>query len=101
MEQISGLLPVWDGVHCAATHEQITELVAKKRAEVLEQIRELQQFAAQLGEISDSLRATPPPSACLPDLSCCVSTASGTGVTELIGMPVKRAAVVDTSPLTD
>ena len=99
LEQVSALLPVWDGVHCAATHEQITQLVAGKRDQLRRQIRELQQFATQLDEIVESLRATPPPSVCLPDLSCCVPSASGTGVTELIGLPVRRPGLAAKSPL--
>ena len=95
LDQIAALLPFWDGVHCAATHAQITELVAAKRAEVLEHVRELERFAAQLDEIADSLRATPPPAACLPDLSCCVPTVESVTRSEFIGMPTRRVAALD------
>ena len=90
LEQIAELLPVWDGVHCVATHEQITRLVATKRAEVLAQISELQRFVGQLDEIADSLDATPPPEVCRPDLSCCVPSATDAPMTEMIGMPSRR-----------
>jgi len=99
LEQIAALLPVWDGVHCAATHEQIAQLVATKRAEVLEHIRELERFASQLDEIADALRDTPPPSACLLDLSCCVPTVAGATAREFIGMPGRRAPVVDNASI--
>ena len=69
------MLPIWDGVNCAATHEQITRLVDAKRAEVLERMRELQRFAEQLDEVRVALEESPPPAACLPDLSCCVPEA--------------------------
>ena len=95
LDQIAALLPVWDGVHCAVTHEQITQLVAAKRAEVLEHVLELQRFAAQLDEIGESLLETPPPSSCLPDLSCCVPNVPSASVTEMIGMPGRRRPVVD------
>ena len=95
LEQIAALLPVWDGVHCAATHEKISEVVAKKGAEVREHILELQRFASQLDEIADSLRATPPPAACLPDLSCCVPTIVDAPVTAMIGMPTRRPPDAD------
>lgn len=72
LEQIAEVLPIWDGVHCAATHEQIAGLVEAKHAEVLERMRELQRFADQLEEARMALEETPPPAACLPDLSCCI-----------------------------
>jgi hypothetical protein len=72
LEQINDLLPIWDGVNCPATHDQISQLVESKRAEILERIQELQAFAEQLAQVSDSLHASPPPSACRPDMTCCV-----------------------------
>ena len=99
LEQIAALLPVWDGVHCTATHEQISQLVATKRTEVLEHIFELQRFAAQLDEIGDALRDAPPPSECRPDLSCCVPDVAGVSAVEMIGMPVRRASVVDATSI--
>jgi DNA-binding transcriptional MerR regulator len=90
LEQIAELLAVWDGVHCATAHEQIVQLVAMKRVEVVEQIAELQRFIGQLEEISDTLQKAPPPTTCLPDLSCCVPDTGGAPVTEMIGMPTRR-----------
>jgi DNA-binding transcriptional MerR regulator len=72
LEQIAELLPVWDGVNCGATHDEITRLVDAKRAEVESRIRELQQFADQLDDVRSALLESPPPAACLPDLSCCM-----------------------------
>jgi DNA-binding transcriptional MerR regulator len=72
LEQISDLLPIWDGVNCPATHDQISQLVDAKLAEVRERIDELQAFADQLTQVRDSLRVSPPPAACRPDMSCCV-----------------------------
>ena len=31
LDQIAEVLPIWDGVNCAATHEEITRLVDAKR----------------------------------------------------------------------
>ena len=72
LEQISDLLAIWDGVNCPATHDQISQLVDAKLAEVLERIDELHAFAERLSRVGDALRAEPPPAACRPDMSCCV-----------------------------
>ena len=72
LEQISDLLPIWDGVNCPETHDQISKIVDSKRLEVLERIEELQAFAEQLATVHDSLRDSPPPAACRPDMSCCM-----------------------------
>lgn len=91
LEQIAEVLPIWDGVNCAATHEQIARLVDDKKAEVLERMRELQRFADQLDEVRIALEETPPPSACLPDLSCCVPEAEDVPVTVLASRRAQRA----------
>jgi DNA-binding transcriptional MerR regulator len=91
LEQIAALLPVWDGVNCAATHDQISQLVATRRAEVLDQIRELQHFETQLEQIAGELAAAPPPAECRPDLSCCVPAVDATAAVEFLGMPGRRA----------
>jgi DNA-binding transcriptional MerR regulator len=89
LEQIAEVLPIWDGVNCAATHEQITQLVDTKRAEIVERIGELQRFAEQLDEVRVALEETPPPAACLPDLSCCVPT-TDENTTAVIAMTSRR-----------
>ena len=71
-DQITDLLPVWDGTNCAAAHERVAELVETKRAEVAERIEELERFAAQLDEVRLALASATPPPACEPDLTCCV-----------------------------
>jgi DNA-binding transcriptional MerR regulator len=90
LDQIAEVLLIWDGVNCAATHEQITRLVALKRAEVLERIDELQRFADQLDEVRVVLEEAPPPAACLPDLTCCVPTAHDTAVAFSTELPTRR-----------
>ena len=72
LEQISDLLPIWGGVNCPETHDQISKIVGSKRLEVLDRIEELQAFAEQLAKVHDSLRDSPPPAACRPDMSCCM-----------------------------
>jgi DNA-binding transcriptional MerR regulator len=91
LEQIAEVLPIWDGVNCAATHEEITRLVEVKRIEVLERMQELQRFADQLDEVRDALEEAPPPAACLPDLSCCVPAADGAGTVPIAGLPRRRS----------
>ena len=72
LEQISGLLPVWNGVNCPETHDQISKMVESKRLEVLARIEELQAFAEHLGTVHESLQDSSPPAACRPDMSCCM-----------------------------
>jgi DNA-binding transcriptional MerR regulator len=93
LEQIAELLPVWDGINCGATHDQVTRLVDAKRVEVEHRIRELQQFADQLDAVRDALLESPPPAACLPDLSCCMPAAEGVEtVAVTLAPPKPRAA---------
>jgi DNA-binding transcriptional MerR regulator len=92
LEQIAEALPIWDGVNCAATHEKVTGLIDVKRAEVLERIGELQRFAEQLDEIRATLGESPPPAACLPDLSCCVpETDDDASSTPINVLPTRRS----------
>jgi DNA-binding transcriptional MerR regulator len=76
-EQITELLPIWDGTDCAAAHDAITDLVDAKRAEIAEHITELQRFADQLDEVRLLLDSSAPPPACRTDLSCCLPEADG------------------------
>ena len=89
LEQISELLQVWDGVNCATTYERMTDLVADKRVEIAERIRELQNFAAQLDEVGAALDEITPPATCRPDLSCCLpeTNADAAVVVELLPRP--------------
>jgi DNA-binding transcriptional MerR regulator len=71
-EQITALLPVWAGTNCGAAQERVARLVEEKQAEIAERIAELEQFAAQLGDVRASLEAEPALGACRSDLTCCV-----------------------------
>jgi DNA-binding transcriptional MerR regulator len=95
LEQISEVLPIWNGVNCAATHDEIVLLIDTKRTEVLERMRELQRFAEQLDEVRIALEETPPPVACLPDLSCCVPETGDASVSPIVGMPTRRSMADD------
>jgi hypothetical protein len=75
-EQINDLVAIWDGVNCAATHENVGRLIHDKQAEIGERIAELQVFAAQLDAVRTELEAAPPPTTCRTDLSCCVPRSS-------------------------
>lgn len=89
-EQIAEVLPIWDGTHCAPAHEEVTRLVEAKRAEIADRIRELERFAEQLGDVHDALLASPPPDACLTDLSCCVPDANADDVAPVTLVPGRR-----------
>lgn len=71
-DQITGLLPVWDGANCSAAQERVSDLIADKKAEVAARIAELRDFAAQLDDVAALLRGSPTPDTCRSDLSCCV-----------------------------
>jgi DNA-binding transcriptional MerR regulator len=90
LEQIAEVLPIWDGVNCAATHEEITRLVDAKREEVFERMCELQRFADQLDEVRVALEESPPPDACLPDLSCCMPNTGDEATVTLLPAPPGR-----------
>lgn len=90
LDQIAEVLPVWDGVNCAATQDEITRLIDLKRAEVRERVRELERFAEQLDDIRVALEESPPPAACRADLSCCVPAAGAPRETPIDGLPTRR-----------
>ena len=71
-DQISELLPIWDGTNCAAAHNRVSRLIDDKQAEIADRIEELGRFATQLDMVRAALAASPPPPACRTDLSCCV-----------------------------
>ena len=74
-EQITDLLPIWDGSNCGAAQERVGELIEEKRTEIAQRIEELQRFAAQLDLVKAEIEASPPPPACRTDLACCVPEA--------------------------
>lgn len=91
-EQISDLLPVWDGADCGAAHERVGQLLDAKQAEIAERIAELEHFRAQLLEVRAELDAAPPPTACRTDLSCCMpDTPAGGLVPVELGLAPGRA----------
>jgi len=71
-DQITDLLPVWDGTNCTAAQERVATLVADKKVQVSARIAELREFADQLDQIAALLEATPPSPTCRSDLTCCV-----------------------------
>jgi DNA-binding transcriptional MerR regulator len=71
-EQISELLPAWGGSNCSSAHDRVVHLIDEKETEIAARIEELTAFAAQLSGVRESLEASPPPAACLTDLSCCI-----------------------------
>jgi DNA-binding transcriptional MerR regulator len=79
-EQITELLPVWDGTNCAAAGERVARLIDDKQVEIATRIAELQAFATQLEDVRSVLEASPSPDACRTDLSCCLPS----GPTEFI-----------------
>jgi DNA-binding transcriptional MerR regulator len=90
-EQITDLLPVWNGTNCAGAHQRVSELLRDKQAEIRERIAELERFDAQLEGVRIALDESPPPPACRTDLSCCVPE-SGDGPVAVELVPVAAGA---------
>jgi hypothetical protein len=78
-EQITELLPIWDGTNCAAAHQRVGQLIDEKQTEIAERIAQLEEFSTQLATVRAALETAPPPPACRTDLSCCVPDAGSTG----------------------
>ena len=89
-EQIAEVLPIWDGANCGPAHAEVTRLVETKRAEIAERIRELERFAQQLDDVHTALAESPPPDACLTDLSCCVPETTGAETAPVTLIPSNR-----------
>ena len=79
-EQVSALLPVWDGTNCGAAHERVGRLVDEKQLEIAARIAELERFSAQLDMVRATLDAEPPLAVCRGDLTCCVPESAGVPV---------------------
>lgn len=71
LEAIAELSDIWDGANCGATQTRLTALLDEKRAEIAEQVRELEAFSDQLADVQRRLAAHDAPGECTPDLHCC------------------------------
>ena len=71
LDAITDLVGIWDGTNCGETQARVAELIADKRAEIAEQIRELEHFADQLDDVEQRLTANGTPDECASDLNCC------------------------------
>jgi DNA-binding transcriptional MerR regulator len=91
-DEISELLPIWDGTNCASARGRVDELIERKQSEITERIAELQGFAAQLDSVRAIFETSSPPDACRTDLSCCVpATDAGP-----VSVPLARKATAET-----
>jgi DNA-binding transcriptional MerR regulator len=86
-DQVSSLLGIWAGTHCANAAERVGQLIDEKQAEIVERIDELRGFATQLDAVRTALRTAPPPDACRTDLTCCVPESPGPVVLDLVPRP--------------
>jgi DNA-binding transcriptional MerR regulator len=71
-EQITDLLPAWDGTNCSTAHARVGVLITERQAEIAAQVAELRALSAQLDGVRATLDSNPPPETCCTDLSCCV-----------------------------
>ncbi len=90
-EQITDLLPIWDGANCATTHDRVGLLIAEKKTEIAARIAELRQLGAQLDSVRAALEASGPPPSCRTDLSCCMPSTGSTAVPIPVALEPKRA----------
>lgn len=81
LEEISELAEAWDDTNCGATRERLGALLDAKRIEIAEQVRELEVFSGQLGEVRARLAASDGPGECASDLACCTPDLGDTAVT--------------------
>ena len=87
-EQITDLLPIWDGTNCAGAQERVRQLIGDKQREIASRIAELEDFASQLQMVEAALMVSPPLPACRTDLSCCVPETNAAPV--LVELGAKR-----------
>lgn len=78
-DQITELVPIWDGTNCAGAHERVSHLISEKKGEIAKRVAELKRFSAHLDAVRAALEASAPPPACRTDLSCCVPDAGDDG----------------------
>ena len=99
LEEIAELMAIWDGTNCGATKDRLVALLAGKRAEIAEQIRELRSFEEQLAELQQTVAGSPTPATCDTDLECCAPELHDVSVTLPIPLRVSEAKgdVVDES----
>ncbi len=90
IEQISGLLGVWDGTNCGATRAHVVEQIDENLSEVRARVRELEAFAQQLVAARAELTETDTPAICDPDLVCCTPTMVGPTTVTLTSVPKIR-----------
>jgi DNA-binding transcriptional MerR regulator len=97
LEEIAELVTIWDGTHCGATQDRLSALLDAKRAEIAEQIRELERFADQLADVQGHLSALPGSEGCAPDLACCAPALPDTPVAVSLssGNPNGRAVTAE------
>lgn len=86
-DQVSSLLGIWAGTHCANAAVRVGELIDEKQTEIAERIAELRGFASQLDTVREALRTAEPPAACRTDLTCCVPESPGPVVLDLVPRP--------------
>jgi DNA-binding transcriptional MerR regulator len=82
-DQITALLAAWSGDNCSAAHGRVVQMIEDKQADIARRVAELQQFGDELEGLRADLLASPPPSACRADLSCCVPDSPGLEVVPL------------------
>jgi len=86
-DQVSSLLGIWAGTHCAHAADLVGQLIDEKQAEIDERIDELRGFATQLDAVRAALRTSTRPDACRTDLTCCVPESPGPVVLDLVPRP--------------
>ena len=94
LDEITELAEAWDDTNCGATRERLGTLLAAKRIEIAEQIRELEVFSGQLADVEARLAVDDGPAECAPDLACCTPELDGPTTVTLGTKPAPDSAPI-------
>lgn len=87
LEEITELLPLWDGDECGTAQRRLHELVTAKLADARRRAAELTVLTGQLVEAAGNLSGPAPDGPCGPGCAC-LTTAPGAATTQPVPAPV-------------
>ncbi len=94
LEEIAGLVELWDAEECAPVQERLRDLLDARRRAAAEQIVELENFSRELARVADRLGLPASPGACN-DACACLTEDDPSGQTTAMPM----ACTLDVSEL--
>jgi DNA-binding transcriptional MerR regulator len=94
IEEITGLVELFDADECAPVQERLRALLVAKRHELAEQIAELENLSGQLARVADRLGVSTPSGAC-DDACACFADDSGDAAVTLPTIRQRTTAMHD------